>query len=579
MPVLAAYRVGGLTGKVQNLRMSNDLSTLTVEYWLSKRFGPFPTHTAAMRIFSPSTVAAFPYNLPVSMPNLVYTSSQVTSYRHDYYFRIHIVPRRIDFGNVVGVQREDVVLWNAYFDIKQLTRLDANGAEGISFEFDPALVLPRAMPPLWGLQFKIVAAPLGPPTINETLTAVVGGLTITAPLTGRRIVLFPFPPNWASPFDETFVYKTNVLPAANGSEQTLSQWGNRPRLNMEYNVLLRNRHAQKLDNLLFAWQGRFFGVVLWSDRSELTAVANENDLTIYLDTTTRAFAPGGFVTLWESTDVCTSYQILSVAANALTITSPIARTWAVGTRVYPSFAGLINASLSGVRLTDQKSQMPVAFECEPSTTFANTGVGGATPTYRGEELYLGKTNWAGGVPFGAESDRQKIDVNAGKFYSHTPSGHSKLRRLHRWFIKTRADAVALRAWIGRREGMARPVYMPSGFEDFTLAAPIVTPAGFIDVVENEYGQLATAHPARRDILVLLRDGTYYARRIISSTQASDGVTRIELDTPIVATIQPAAVKRISFLGLYRQASDASTIRWLGDVKGTAEIELVVKRTP
>ena len=221
--------------------------------------------------------------------------------------------------------------------------------------------------------------------------------------------------------------------------------------------------------------------------------------------------------------------------------------------------------------------MPCSFECEPSTTYGNTPIGGATPIYRDEELYLGKLNWISGLTFEFSTDREKIDMNTGRFYSFSESQFSPQQKDHNWFITSRADATLFRAWLGRREGVARPVYMPTGNTDLTLLSDPLIAASSIEVVDTDYATLAGAHPARRDIILIMRNGTYHARRI-TGAEAIPGGTRVHLDQPWAATIPMASVKRISFLNLFRQVGNKSTIRWVTDDKGTANVLLVTDRT-
>lgn len=393
------------------------------------------------------------------------------------------------------------------------------------------------------------------------------------------IVAFPFPPNWSALYDETFTYNTKVLGAADGSEQTISIWGNNPRRSLDFNILLTNHHAQMLDNLLFARQGKALGVPHWSDGSRLTAVSVAGANTLALDTAARAHKVGGSIIVWRSPDDYKTYTVSAITNGTITTAEPLAAAWPIGTRVYPIFSAFLSASLSGRRHSDQVSEMPMTFACEPNKVYANTPVGGATPMYRGEELYLGRTNWKSAQGFSYQSDAETLDYNVGKFRVHTPSGYNGMQRAHVWLIKNRAEGAEIRAFLGRREGRARPVYMPNTFTDFTLKSSIGAGSSTIDVETNLYETLAAMHPARRDIVLLMRDGTYYARRIVGSATPAVGTTRFTLDSAIPIAISAPALKRISLLTLCRQAIDSATIHWHTDDKGTLELDFLTLRAP
>ena len=365
------------------------------------------------------------------------------------------------------------------------------------------------------------------------------------------------------------MFSSWALRSADGHVQSGSRWGNQPRRELSYNILLERDDAARADNLLFGWQGRFYGVVCWPDRSKTTAPVVAGSRLIPCDTTNRSFSVGGFVVIYKDSTTFESAEIESVSAGSITVTSDLQSNWPVNTRVYPVFAGLINADISGIRHTDGVVEMPVSFECEPSTTYGNTPIGGATPMYRGEELFLGKLNWVSPITFEFDSDREKIDFNTGKFYSYSSSQFSPQTKDHNWFIIGRAQAAEFRAWLGRREGVARPVYMPTGNTDLALITDILVGAASIDVEDTEYASLLATHPARRDIIVIMRDGSLprapYRRR-----RNHPGGARVYLDQTWVSTIPMSAVKRISFLNLFRQVGNKSTIRWVTDDKGTAE---------
>lgn len=576
MTTLNGNRPASPLSKTVSARLSDDLGRLTVDYWQTPRFSDHPTHTKEMRPFVRTFASAYPYNLPVDAGFETKTAMQAKGYKFDLYYRVHIKPRILDYGNLINTEVKDLEIWNAFFEPVWLSNSGAPTQPGIELGNPDGVSIPYTVKPNELTVFKVTAFLSGPPSIDGKFTLTIDGVVYEISAIGRRILLWPFPPNWKSPFDDSYVFKSWAMRSADGHVQSGSQWGNNPRREIEYNVLLTRDDAGRADNMLFAWQSRFYGVIFWPDETKLTAPVAIGDVFLPCDTTDRAFAQGGFVTVYDSTTSYESAEVLAVATNGVTVNSPMRAAWPAGVRVYPVFAAAINPQISGSRHTDGLIEMPVQFECDPSTTPGNTATGGSTPTYRGEELYLGALNWSSALPFQFNSDRQKIDYNTGKFGLYSGSGFSPLQKEHNWMFKTRAEAQAFRAWLGRREGVARPVYIPTGTTDLTLIANPVFNGQTIDVVDTEYGALLVGHPARRDIIVVMRDGTYYTRRVTSS-QDIPGGTRLFLDQVWPAAIDRAKVKRISFLGLFRQVSNKATIRWLTTTKGTASLSLVTDR--
>ena len=97
------------------------------------------------------------------------------------------------------------------------------------------------------------------------------------------------------------------------------------------------------------------------------------------------------------------------------------------------------------------------------------------------------------------------------------------------------------------------------------------------VQSNEYAKPVGAHPARRDIIIVLKSGRYFCRRITTVSEF-DNLTRLQLDSALGEEVSPQDVRRISFLTLYRFQSPSTTLRYLTDSKATVESMLIAKTT-
>lgn len=503
---------------------------------------------------------------------------KMTSFFDDYYNRIYFIPGALDAGNLLSTQVRHIILWNAYLTPQTLEATGLGPQAGISMSLPPGVSLPYDVEPLRELDFTVQIELSGPPTIDSYANFTVEGITYTIPITGRRIVLFPFEPTWASPVDETVTMRSWVLAAEDGSEQTGSESGEVPRRSLEFNVNLRTAlQAQRCENLLFAWQSRFFGVPHWGEESRTDGAAAAGSTTLAFDTTGLSLEPGTLVAIYLDEDKNEIREVDEVLPSGVTLTTALEYDWPQGSRVYPCFVGLMNESMAGQRETSTVGRLPVMFDCEPSATPGNVALNEPALTYRGKELYLGKINWRGAMPMSFTADTKRVDGNVGKFYSFSSSGFSKIARRHNWTLYDRADVFAFRQFLGRRQGVARSVFMPSGMHDFNIAAPILADEFILVVENNEYGALAGAHPARRDIIVELNDGTYFCRRIIA-TNDFEKFTRLQLDSPLGQDVYVEDVKRISFLALYRFESPSATIRYLSNSKATVDANMVVKTT-
>lgn len=565
MTVLTGVVVQSAIGRVVNPRISTDVREYGVDYW--------PRHVTQMGL-SPSGALVTAW--PVSTTPRALTVVRANSFLNDFYYRIHVTPNPIDLGNVLGDKSIPLLVWNSFFEHETMTAFDVPTDIGGGLTMPAGETLPFDMFPLREAEFTLTAFGSGAPIIDSGITFTIGGVDYLIPVIGKRVVVFPFAPNWNAPFDESFEFKSWVIESANGDEQTGSNWGNQPRHSFDYTILVAGKQVQRLENMLFGWQYQLFGIPHWSEKSKLTGDASVGATIITLDTTDRSFEIDGTAILYLDADNYEAFQIVDMSDSSLEASTPLNRAWPAGTRVYPLYQGLISPSTTGAYQTDAAITMPVSFDCEPSKSPVNTIADAPTLFYRGEELYLGRVNWANALSFNYESDRMQVDYGSGTIHSFSPSGISKLTRKHNWTLRNRTEARAFRAWLGRREGVARPVYMPTGISDFTLAGPAEAVQDVIDVTEAQYATFAAMAPARRDIIILLRDGTYIARRIVNAISLTGDITRLTLDAALGVDITRESIKRMSFLALYRLDGNSVTIRWITDGVGVVETNLKTK---
>src|SRR5690606_9597308 len=395
-------------------------------------------------------------------------------------------------------------------------------------------------------------------------------------ITGRRVIAFPFPPNWSYPVNETLQFKSTLIRAADGSVQTANLRPKARRV-FDYTVTLRGGEAQRADSLLFGWQHRFYAMPVWPEAAKLTAPASAGDFTAQFDTAHRSFSVGGLVMLFSSSKTFEVREIDSIVGSTVTFTAPLERSWAAGTRVFPAFVSTINPGLSGNWQTDNVLELPVRFTAEPSGTVANTA-GSAAATYLGYELVLDRPNWINGLQAQWNSDVQMVDLGGPVFRLFGGSGFSEVQRSHSWLKKNYADIAAFRGFLARRAGIGVPFWMPSATSDFTLVASALSSNTAIDVAQNDYEKQVNAHPARRDIIILLRNGSYILKRISSATTTADGNTRLVFADALGADITPEDVKRISYLSLYRFTSNDIVLNWQTRGVLTCEATLINNRT-
>lgn len=497
------------------------------------------------------------------------TGNSGLDFGNDWYFRIHILPNALDLGNLVSTQSRTVSLWNAFLAPVAYNALETSGLDGITLVPPAGVTPPTTLAELQFITYGLTIDLSGPPTVNASLTFTIGTDEYVVPITGRRVVLMPFGPNWSSGVEETLTFQTAVSRSWDGTEQRRSL-RRTPRRRMGYTAVLSRSEVQRLDNLLYGWQGRLYAVPLWAEPTSLQSSVSLGGDTLTIETANKTFAAGGLLALYLNSGVSEVREILSVTGSTVVLRSPVTRFWDAGTRVYPAMVAALATDVTARRLTESVVETSLSFDAEPSSNKYPFTAGPNPASYQGEELYLHYANWAGGIETTWTTDRLNVDQNSGQFRLVSRSGYSTPTKSHNWTLNGHAQIADFREWLQRREGRAKPFYAPTGYVDFTLAAPAGLNDNAIDVLANDYDLFSPAASLRRDIAIQLKNGTTITRRITAANPNPDTSVKLQLDAIVGVPFTQADVKRISLLQFYRLASDEISFRWLAE--GVAQVQ-------
>lgn len=514
------------------------------------------------------------YLLPDASPHDVEGAILTRTSFNDWYYRIHIIPQVINFGNLSGDQTVPVLVWNAFFDAVTLEDFSLTAVPGLSA--DEPITPPEDIGPLRTLTYAIEASTTGPAVISAEAVWTIDGVDYVVPISGRRSVLFSFRPNWkASPYRETYTWATTVNRTWSGQEQCMSIT-KAPRRSVAYSALVLDRlQKQILDSMLFGWQGRLYSLPLWNEATQVGAPVSAGSDVIQVDTTRMTIRDGATVVLFLRAGVHEALEVESYTASTITVTSAIAANWPLGTRVLPAVPAIPAPTISSSRPVPERAAFPISFTVDPASRMNRVRSSTAGALYRGEEAYYVETDWAVDLDVPFEANRRDTDGGLGVIAIIPKGDFPTTGRSFRWVCKNRAVADTLFDFFCRRKGRAVPTWMPSGLADFELVAPIDVADSTIVVRNNEYNSFIAEQEIRRDIVLLMRDGRRLARRIIDSAPTGDTLV-LTLDSVFGEAISLSQVKRISYLGLYRQSSDSVTFNWITDQVCTVEMDFVLK---
>lgn len=492
----------------------------------------------------------------------------------DWYNRIHVNPGAVDAGFVITDRSESLSVWNAYLVPKTLASLSALGFDGISLT-QPSTP-PLVYEPLREHFYSLNIDSIGPADINASLTFLFSGANApVVRVTGSRILLFPFAPNWKNPLMESLEWRTDVQRAYDGTEMRRSLRVT-PRRSIEYDFTVRDDNVRLFEALTWVWQGRMFAVPMWMNRSNLTADVSVGATSISLPTTDLGFAADGIVVIFRS---ASDYEIVvadSVGPSSIALRYPLSRAWQEGDRVYPVLVGKMPVSMQTVRHTDRLITGKAEFMSSGHINDPFIPATAASVVYDGKEVVTTRPNWKSGIENTFSHEFVTLDGGTGAILWQQTETSGRISRPYSWLLKNRSEIAAFRAFVGRLSGQWKSCWIPSWHDDMTVVDLTVAGGSTLTIGGTLFPDYVGVDTARDRIAVVMNNGTTYYRKIGGVTVVGPN-TALQLDTPFPEDVGPLTVRRVYLLLHCRMAGDKVTIPWQTD--SVADPQVVFTTVP
>ncbi|MGB5908726.1 MAG: hypothetical protein WBG87_14980 [Stenotrophomonas maltophilia] len=483
----------------------------------------------------------------------------------DWYHRIHVLPLRIDLGNLVTNQVRYVQLWNAYLAPQTLNSVGLENGEGIE------LIGPGSPPlsfvPLQLRRWQLSITTEGAPVIAATLSfdfVALGRRAVT--ITGNRMSAWMLPPDWERPVTETLAWATDVQQSVGGGEARFPL-RSAPRRSWEFSVLADRRERQVLEQALFDWSARTWALPVWNDVSWLQARLALGVQSIPVQAATqRDYRPGGLAMLWKDVATYELVEVASISANSLQLARPTANVWAPGTRVLPCRTARIAETPSLERVTDQVMRSTVRLA---AVEICDWPAVAPAPAYRGRPVLEQRPDLDQAQT--AEFGRQLvvIDGDIGPVALDDITGKAWPLQSHAWQTWGRTEQANLRSLLYWLQGRAAALWVPSWADDLELIEPALTTSSGIVVAWAGVARFGRAQAGRRHLRIELFSGQVLYRQLIEATELDPQREFLQLDVPHGVALQPSAIRLISWMVLARLSSDTVELSHETDGEGVA----------
>lgn len=324
--------------------------------------------TKAMTPSVPVSDGAPTYNEPIDIePALAAPTlgAHVPSYGDFWFERIHYLPAKKNYPFILSPQHLFVEVYNAWRrDFWSVDSIIETGPEGVTI-LTP-YVLPINFYPLQSRIYDILVDAAGPPRADNFIRWDFDGTTEpTLHITGLRLLPFTISPDWDKGIDDVVAYATDVMRSYDDTEQRMMLRAHPNRALSYVAAALDDRESGLLNSLLWAWQARSYGVLLWMDgRSLLADVAAGAD-TILVDTTQMGLVVGDTVIIITNAFNWFASPVETIAAGSLVLETALDRDFIGGKAlVVPVILGRVADSLPVARPTNASSILPVKFDLD-----------------------------------------------------------------------------------------------------------------------------------------------------------------------------------------------------------------------
>lgn len=478
----------------------------------------------------------------------------------DWFEDFHVVPRAFDFGNLLSDQSTAIEVFSAFrHDVKEWTSFTNNAGAGVELGSAPAL--PTNADPLSGFAMTLDVDAAGDPIVDSTLVFDFSGVgTITVPIEIQRIVLFGLEPEL--PFSEELEFVSTVNRSKDGTEKRASIRP-LPRVAWDFEYLAEEGdEAQILENLLFDYQARSFGVPGWFFDSFLTTAATAGDTSVAVDSTAyRDYRVGGLAVVFTSQGVFDVVEITTIGATSLAFSSPLVGSYAVGTKVLPLSPSLVSPRVDQGRYPVGLQRLRLRFTAiDNSVDLADFS---AFSTYKGR-LLLDRDNSLRGatVPGSFVQAIVEQDGAAGLVYRETSV--DRHRRGYQLILRAegRQAVWEMRRMVYGLRGRAISFYVPRASDDLTPVADLLNASAALSVANVGYANFVRARAPKNEIRISFVDGsTPLLRTITDAATSTPAIDVLTVDTPWPSTITPAEISRIEYVEKVRLDTDRVRIEY------------------
>lgn len=519
----------------------------------------------APSVLDPAAVLAGPYTFVDAKPNKV-TETDYDGHlgydligTFDWYESFHVIPRRFDFGNLLTAQQQPIEVYSAFRDDDHVwTAFINNAGDGITLLGQPSL--PVVVSPQTGIVMTLEVETAGEPNVDSTLAFVFDTGTTPVPIILQRVVLFPLIPE--SGYLELLEFLTEIIEHDDGSEQRIS-WRKNPRQLFDWKVVVEDGASRsRLENILYEWQRRIFGIPIWHEQTRLTAAVSAGATVLPVtETDFRDLREGGLVLIYQDdyvNDVGT-IDVGGIGANTITLESGLLSSYSSGVQVVPLRTGAIRGIVNGRRYPSGAQEITIKFRVDEND--ANLADTSAWTMLNAKVLLDDRNAIQGTLTETFDQQVTIIDNNTGQVYQTSGWKFHKRSSGKTFWTNSLEGLWIVRQLLHALRGRHISFYLPTFVSDLQPTENLISGSQTMAILNVGYTTFVKGRQNKNIIRITFKDGSTPLIRTITDYDPIDAQTEsVTVDAVWPSTITLDEIDKVMFVEEVRFNSDTIRIQ-------------------
>lgn len=487
----------------------------------------------------------------------------------DFYNTIHFLPALIELGAVSSDTSTVLRIWNAYLSPVTLDAVSFINQAGVTLT---GPTVPRTMVPLQTLVYQVGASGAGPATIDTQIVFDFSIGQFSLNVTGTRARVAPFVPNWSKSFEIEYQFKTDLFTSRNGRETRRALRAS-PRKRVSFTATPSHEKLRRVRNMLAGWHSNTIIMPELPRQASLRAPAEDSN-TLYLRTAAPAWVKPGVIVVVSFGQLYEAREVVGVAGDSVQLAGTLPGLWPAGTKLHPGLSVRFADSINVRHATDDVATVGIDLEVIPASEFY---VPTAPPRlYKGREVWLTQPNWVDAITDTHLSQREMVDFGSGRNAVFLPVPFATVLQKMTYTGRDFQQSSALVEFFLRSKGQLNEFYMPTFVDDIQFGYVVQQGERTLRVLGKSFYDDLAGDTQRKAVAIFMKNGDVHLRGVnsVSTIDDADGIdSALDLDEALPYDLTLTNVAKISWMPVWRMATDTLTMEWVTNTVGQCQLSV------